>query len=454
MTGLTTGWIVPGCFALVSAIIGGWLLRRGLRGRRVGDEPHCRICGYNLTGATAARCSECGAELVGNAVVIGIRHRRPASITVGSILLLVALTVGTVSARRVYTSVNWYQYYPLSWILRDLRTDQRGAVGELNRRLGSGELSLPERDRVVNALIDKHCQPPPNRPGLWLSSVLWRLVLDDVLTDAQLKRYFSGLFTLELCLPQEVRAGSWVSLEISAQASVGIVLHSDTLVYTHQVDRVSFDGEVIAVNGIEEFFVNALGGLPDGDSRRITILVPESAAPGATLVTYQARQSVFKQPFQPGGREALWMEPVILRATTEVLPADAPIPVEWIDDPTLEEELIRAFKDVFVARRSDAEHIVVSPEWHKSARPLPAPVAFEVILRIDDEEYAAGMWAFDADGEVCANFSPRLRIPDSNPPELILRASKDVAHKWCGFSKTWRGELNLGTLCIPPAKEN
>ena len=50
------------------------LLFLGLRGRRVGDEPRCRKCRYNLTAAVSAKCPECGIELDRTTVCWGLRR--------------------------------------------------------------------------------------------------------------------------------------------------------------------------------------------------------------------------------------------------------------------------------------------------------------------------------------------------------------------------------------------
>ena len=51
--------VVAGVSALVATIF----LTIGLRGRRVGTEPRCRKCGYNLTGTSEGKCPECGTNI-------------------------------------------------------------------------------------------------------------------------------------------------------------------------------------------------------------------------------------------------------------------------------------------------------------------------------------------------------------------------------------------------------
>ena len=68
--------VLPVLIGLLSAA----LLARGLRGRRVGREPFCPRCGYNLTGKSGGSCSECAEQVSADNIRIGIRRRRQASI--------------------------------------------------------------------------------------------------------------------------------------------------------------------------------------------------------------------------------------------------------------------------------------------------------------------------------------------------------------------------------------
>ncbi len=69
------------------------LLWRNVRGRRVGDEPRCQGCEYNLTGLESNRCPECGATLRDEldqpiGVVNGRLQRAPVRVTLAVVLLL------------------------------------------------------------------------------------------------------------------------------------------------------------------------------------------------------------------------------------------------------------------------------------------------------------------------------------------------------------------------------
>src|SRR3954462_10007349 len=101
----------PGWLAAAGGIllVGLWLLRRGWRGRRVGDEPACAKCGYSLAGIPLDRCPECGADVAPTrAVVRGRRVRLRVPLGLGALLsILGAICLGGGGWRWART-FDWY----------------------------------------------------------------------------------------------------------------------------------------------------------------------------------------------------------------------------------------------------------------------------------------------------------------------------------------------------------
>src|SRR5687768_2249915 len=84
------------------------LLKLAYFPRRRGDTPHCRKCGYTLTGLSSERCPECGQALSEDTIVYGERARHPILGAVGSLLLLLAIanTAIILASGRI----DWYRY--------------------------------------------------------------------------------------------------------------------------------------------------------------------------------------------------------------------------------------------------------------------------------------------------------------------------------------------------------
>jgi hypothetical protein len=114
------------------------LLVAGMWPRRRGEEPHCRKCDYNLTGLPSDRCPECGGTITAKSTVHGERRRRPGLMLVGVALLLAAPLPFYHAAKQV----DWYPYYPASWVIRDLRTNNyTKAFKQLAWRIKTGRVS-------------------------------------------------------------------------------------------------------------------------------------------------------------------------------------------------------------------------------------------------------------------------------------------------------------------------
>lgn len=105
--------------AAVLGLVGFRQLDLGLRTRRVGSEPHCRKCEYDLRGlpADAERCPECGADLnAKHARVMGVPKRRTALAWRGLILLLIASVPAVHLIQRISAN-GWLRVEPV-WMLR------------------------------------------------------------------------------------------------------------------------------------------------------------------------------------------------------------------------------------------------------------------------------------------------------------------------------------------------
>lgn len=105
-------WAVLGMVAAATLLVWGW------RGRSIGDEPHCRTCGFNLVGSlpAAATCPECGAGLGGRYSVQRGQRRRHGGLMIAG-LCIGLLTAGVIGLG-LSRSASWsgMPTYLLRWV--------------------------------------------------------------------------------------------------------------------------------------------------------------------------------------------------------------------------------------------------------------------------------------------------------------------------------------------------
>ena len=156
--------VVIGFFFLCLLIVGFILLFKGLWPRRIGNAPFCRKCGYNLTGLTGIKCSECGSVLKDKGVVYGERPKRKGLIVAGALCCFpLLLFVGTLLA-----DVNCYQFMPTFMLISDSQSASQTvsykAWRELNRRIKAGKLSSRQHNRLIELCLTE--QGRPREPSL------------------------------------------------------------------------------------------------------------------------------------------------------------------------------------------------------------------------------------------------------------------------------------------------
>ena len=137
-------------------VVGLALITVGLRGRRVGDHPHCRRCGHDLFGADSGACPECGADVTRpNTRKTGQFERRRGPLIVGLALLVPALLVAAALATLAARGYDWNRAKPGWWLVGDLADDARylAVVGELQRRHDDGGLAAGTATAAADALL-------------------------------------------------------------------------------------------------------------------------------------------------------------------------------------------------------------------------------------------------------------------------------------------------------------
>lgn len=173
--------------AAILLLVGLLLLTLGIRGRRIGDTPHCRRCKFDLVGLplpaeiehddppTVTRCPECGSRLTApRAITTGYRVRRPILGTLGVLALLLAVVLGGFALSASRTTFN--DVKPL-WLLTleatYLGTDTREAVGaELLIRHQRTPLTNDQLTALINPALDAQADTMIT----WEQSPWWQLL--------------------------------------------------------------------------------------------------------------------------------------------------------------------------------------------------------------------------------------------------------------------------------------
>ncbi len=199
----------------VTGVIAPVMLIAGWRGRRVGDEPRCRRCRYDLSGRSDPdRCPECGANLTEpRAVVVGLRRRRPAVISIGLLLLLAGGSTIGVRSYVASRNLDWRSFAPVSVLVFIGEWGDAAAAAELMNRTSVntagpfGELSDTQGDRVIQMLLRVQGDASVAWTREWqeLAGVLLPI---DAWDPADLRRFYEQGVSIVIQTPPRVHADS------------------------------------------------------------------------------------------------------------------------------------------------------------------------------------------------------------------------------------------------------
>src|SRR5436853_3408192 len=124
--------------SLTISIIMLWL---AWRGRREGDHPICRKCGYDLFGSPPAseRCSSCGAKLSRRrAIQMGMRKRHWKHVSPALVALVACGLWSGIAVWKRAQQEDVSRIKPVWWLARESRSSnvaiRNAAVAEILRR--------------------------------------------------------------------------------------------------------------------------------------------------------------------------------------------------------------------------------------------------------------------------------------------------------------------------------
>jgi hypothetical protein len=339
-------------------------------------------------------------------------------------LLGVGSLVGTVyELSRIAQQEDWYQHLPTPLVFLDAQFDSRRAIDLLKHRFEAGSLSSEQRSRLAKLTMYKFwAVPPPAHQDEWYS-LAGRLAQKGALEPVDEIQYFTNVAFPQLDVRQRVCTGDPIVAELRVEQRSGdlrLHLHLETK------QRFFVDRKLIAEQTSQ----------PD---RPIDLPICNQApywsicenvglAVGMHTAEYETEYTIYWRNGRRIGDPPLHRGAVRATAEFEVLPADAPDPIEIVEvvgDPPPWLVHMVAWWDR-------------SYEWHKrgdliieSTRPLPMAIGGEVILAWEDQvQILEPMLAIDGKQNllwVNRNTPASWPMGQRIPCEVIIRPDREAA---------------------------
>ena len=407
-------------------------LKIGLWPRRQGDAPHCRKCGYNLTGLESARCPECGTTLGERAVVIGVRRRRPGFIVAGIVFLL-PLLAGILLA---ITNVNWYRLRPTAWVISDAQSSAAGtarrAWRELTRREKNGSLSTSHRHRLIEASLREQGAAAPGPCLNEFVAFLGRSYAAGRLSEQQTATFLQQGTRLSLQARPRVHAGREIPYTVWTEMRLPYELFWQRMTG----GDISIDGSPTGHSA--GFDSRGRGNLLGSSGRRVSC-----GAPGKHTMTIAVHVELYEGNF--GEREAsgfCYETDTLVEAAVEVLGPDAEDIISVVDNPALKDEVTACITPQDFRTHAWGSSDRITLEGMVDIGPAPVGVAFEVFARFGAREFPLGRLARKAGSpRHGSGLSCTVTEPLSETFDLVLRGSRQAAENSLDVFEFWEGEV-------------
>ena len=419
-------------FALPPLILSLVLLKIAYLPRRSGLTPHCSKCNYTLTGLGSDRCPECGQPLSPTTTVHGERPRRPILGAVGSLFLLLA--IANTAIILAGDNVNWYQYKPTAWVIQDAADPApalaQKAWAELQRRMQDNDLTESQHDQLTEVALAEQARPSAGPIGQPLLDYLGARAADGKLSKLQLERFVDQGTKFTLAVRERVAKGDPAYYRISYTgrgpasgwwSNIG-------------VKEIRIDGKTVQKGG------HGSSGSAFGGGRGALGSEVKFDEPGPHTMEVLVEQTIRRGSQPNPDQGAVFLTRTIpLKADFTVLPDAPPDFIKLVrDKPTPEElqNLIRVRSAVLVP---DAEYLNLNLE----CAPLPIGIAFDVFIRIGDQELKLGTMSLSNKKQMGFSMGEAIVKKFGRPKVLtvILRTSDHAARRSVDLYEIWDGEL-------------
>ena len=403
--------------------------------RRRGSTPHCRNCGYNLTGTVSSRCSECGADLESpSATVIGQPVRRRLPIVVGLSILLVGLVPMIFTLSAAARNINWYEFKPAALVLRDMRagspTTATRALRELVRRDSLGELSVHQRNKLIEAcLAEQNRKTPLATVTQEAVTRLGEMYTGGRLTAEQAEALFAGVTrNLRLEVRPRILKGDLCYCRLYSEQRA-----PEPFWVRREVSATRLDGN--AISGIGGYGGSRGWG---GGSTTSGFGLPDLDA-GEHVIEIDVAIEIL-----PGGPDdkPAHASTHTIAAQFELLAKEPENFIKMVESAQLGAALAASMsiRDIQTTPLLSDEPMQVRIDFRVS-NPIPIGVAFDLLVESAGRTIGRASWTF-AKGAVGDYYGVQLGL--SEPAEVVdvrLRSNGRRARDTVDLYEIWAGEL-------------
>jgi len=439
-------FLIIAFFAFVG---GGAALLVGMAGHRVGSEPVCRKCRYNLTDLKSPQCPECGIALTPKGILIGVHRRRPRAIFLGICTLIFGAACVVSLATGFVKRINLYRIVPARWLVSRAEASDGNALLELSRRVIAGSITTSEA-RMLAAAAIRNVPPVPSQPKRVFSPrlAMWLLVLEGLLQAGALPpderdEYVARLYRVEAHVRPTLRRGDPCPVRITLRTRQ---TNPTTLTVEMSVSEVRVGEHLFPAGGVRNHVALGSGS---GGSQLFNALPGSRLEPGTHVLELDVVQRLIgPSSILPTPND--WTRTLTISLPLEVIPADAPDPIRIVHDPSIDtaiRDAIRVDRIRWKTGDMDVPEIEVGAD-----RPLPLDVSFDVSVLVGDRQICKGGLTFLKDGGNGANWD----YSGSGYPiargaiQLLLYGNRAAADRSPDVTEYWDGEIVLGPFELKP----
>jgi hypothetical protein len=274
----------------------------------------------------------------------------------------------------------------------------------------------------------------------WLMAYLGQRELSGKLSPQRRKTLFDQMVSMKLRVRPRIAAGAGLPYELAFDGKGP----GEGWWTSEEAKEIRIDGKALA-QGHGESRRSGFGA----SSSRGSVAIE---SPGVHTIEIDLLQRVYAGDMsarEPSDQKPRAEQAVTLSATFEaVLPGPEADPIRLIDDPSLEPAL-RANTAVKNVRRGNGPGMLQAKVEINSA---PAPLAFDVLARIDGKEYSLGHVSLGKGRRITFGVGvgglPPEAVRSLEKVDIILRSSEAAARRTIDITEVWKGELVFGDVPV------